>query len=148
MFMEPVLDQSRWLTHSCPGEWRGVNAGGCRNYDTWSNNPQYVLITSQRTNAFVTVCQSDMSDCNEEGVSASQLHPIGVYVINKDGDTVAKAPFTHSPEVSCELELDEHGSPYLMIPCTFEPGMEAKFTLTVFSPHPVHLTDMATIQQY
>lgn len=34
------------MRYSIHGQWRGYSAGGCQDYDTWHQNPQYRLRAS------------------------------------------------------------------------------------------------------
>ena len=71
------------------GEWVPANAGGCRNHESFPENPQFALSISHPTVALFTLTQH-----------ISPLLPIGFYVLNHDGETMGKGAFMHSAEVS------------------------------------------------
>jgi len=54
------------------GSWKGRTAGGCFNYPTWRNNPQYLLKTSEKGKVVLELTQ------NED-------NHIGFYVLKADG---------------------------------------------------------------
>jgi len=54
--------------------------------------------------------------------AAPQLEAIGFYVINQRGIILGKGPFSLAPEVVVSLQIDVKQAPYLIVPCTFEPG--------------------------
>jgi hypothetical protein len=54
------------------GTWKGRTAGGCFNFPTWRNNPQYILKTSEKGKVTIELTQ------NED-------NHIGFYVMKADG---------------------------------------------------------------
>ena len=55
------------------------------------------------------------------------------------GEPVAQSAFTSEREVTVEARVapSDSGAPLVLFASTFKPGLEAKFTLTVFSEHPL-----------
>jgi hypothetical protein len=50
------------MRYSVHGQWRGYNAGGCQDYDSWHQNPQYRLRVTGRdalypVHVFITLTQ-------------------------------------------------------------------------------------------
>jgi hypothetical protein len=44
-----------------------------------------------------------------------------------------------APEVFCDVELEPEEGPFVIIPCTFNPGEIGDFVFRVFSTAPVSL---------
>lgn len=40
------------MRHSVHGQWRGYSAGGCQDYDTWNQNPQFRLTATGQDASF------------------------------------------------------------------------------------------------
>jgi len=50
------------MRHTVHGQWRGYSAGGCQDYDTWHQNPQFKLTAtgqdaSHPIHVFITLTQ-------------------------------------------------------------------------------------------
>uniref|UniRef100_A0A6B2KY75 Peptidase C2 calpain domain-containing protein n=1 Tax=Arcella intermedia TaxID=1963864 RepID=A0A6B2KY75_9EUKA len=128
-----TLPQNRDLERLvAKGEWAGVTAGGCLDYSTWRNNPQFLLDVGKSTD--ITIFLTLKSD-NEE------LTP-GFYLVNaptttnlrvrlKPDEVIAKAAFRQGLEVTKTIRLEP--GRYNIIPCTYKLGQEAKFEITVYS---------------
>jgi hypothetical protein len=124
--------------------WHGVTAGGCPNHNTWRNNPQFVLEApaSQRSGKLALTLS----------LSADTKKHIGLYVFAADGeqrrvlmspdDIIAKSPFTNGSS-SVDVSLDAAAAPYLILPCTFEAGVDADFTLKALGAPGVTLRPLA-----
>eukprot|EP01094_Clydonella_sp_ATCC50884_P023277 TRINITY_DN5531_c0_g1_i1.p1 TRINITY_DN5531_c0_g1~~TRINITY_DN5531_c0_g1_i1.p1 ORF type:complete len:829 (-),score=238.19 TRINITY_DN5531_c0_g1_i1:264-2750(-) len=110
------------------GEWSGSGAGGCLDHATWRLNGQYLLLLDQRALLQITL----------EPIS-SDAPPIGFYVA-KNPDS--KARVLLSPEeivaesdfmpctVGTTILLEGSPNPYVIIPCTQQPGCVLPFKLT------------------
>ena len=48
-----------WQGAVAHGEWAGKSAGGCPNYDSVSDNPQFLLSISRPVNVVLTLTQGD-----------------------------------------------------------------------------------------
>eukprot|EP00697_Spironema_sp_BW2_P013946 gnl/Spiro4/4266_TR2142_c0_g1_i2.p1 gnl/Spiro4/4266_TR2142_c0_g1~~gnl/Spiro4/4266_TR2142_c0_g1_i2.p1 ORF type:complete len:765 (-),score=166.85 gnl/Spiro4/4266_TR2142_c0_g1_i2:125-2329(-) len=108
------------------GEWSQETAGGCINHPTWRLNPQFCLYID--TKEIVSI---ELSQPNREVA-------IGFYVVRAKQprqkllmcDVVAKTSFVPGLSVSCEVLLEPSDLPYLVIPCTFNPGYVSPFQLS------------------
>lgn len=94
----------------CDGQWHDESAGGCVNYPTWRNNPQYFLYCKRDgTQVQITLTQK----------RALEPYAIGLYVARNSSSSqsrllvlsaenlVGKTTFEKSREVSITLTLDE-----------------------------------------
>jgi len=131
--LRPLADSECWAESTVLGEWKEKTAGGCRNHQTWQNNPQYLFLVPPS-------CPKghDMVIVLSQNSNVPELQAIGFYIINKVGDIVGKAAFMHAPEVYCALPLNPDAAPYLVVPCTFAPGRELPFRLSAYTPKDVH----------
>ena len=120
------------------GEWSGaaLTTGGCPKGGNinWRNNPQYALIPSKTASFEVTIAQKPGSSMlpiglmvlyGEDGQSLG--HPLRGDMIVKDGKSKFKA--SAMQKVTLTLEARR----YIIMPSTFEPGMEGAYTLEVVS---------------
>eukprot|EP00008_Paramoeba_atlantica_P002348 CAMPEP_0201501750 /NCGR_PEP_ID=MMETSP0151_2-20130828/83753_1 /ASSEMBLY_ACC=CAM_ASM_000257 /TAXON_ID=200890 /ORGANISM="Paramoeba atlantica, Strain 621/1 / CCAP 1560/9" /LENGTH=637 /DNA_ID=CAMNT_0047895279 /DNA_START=1709 /DNA_END=3619 /DNA_ORIENTATION=+ len=138
------------------GEWFGATAGGCVNYPTWRNNPQYFLFMRQSATVTISLVQEGGDEHSigfyvvkttgnrviilslvQEG---GDEHSIGFYVVKTTGnrviilastDILGKGAFDRKIGVSCELTLEAAQHPYCIIPCTFAPNLNKKFQIFV-----------------
>ena len=121
-------------------EWKGALTGGCPkgNNPNWRSNPQFALVPSCKGTFDVTISQTP----------GSSMLPIGLIVLfGKEGQPLShplrgdmippggKSKYKASPSQKVTLTLDALPAPqrYIIMPSTFEPGMEGKFTLEVNS---------------
>jgi hypothetical protein len=135
----PLPTASKWQNANLSDGWRGANAGGCRNFASWASNPQYVLnvngYTPEPTNPVVIVLAQHPKDPSKH----SDLVAIGFYVLTSAGNIVGKAAFMVAPEVQFQLPYDRNENCYIIVPCTFEPGIERTFDLVAYSQLEVEL---------
>lgn len=124
------------------GEWNGRSAGGCRNHATCALNPQYLIKSAEKTVVTLILSQNDSED----------FDTIGFYVVKtKDPkrrltkfpapDILAKTEFSSHKEAASVFTLPEGGT-FVLVPCTFEPGREANFKLSLLSQKPVRVSEL------
>ncbi|KAK7819504.1 calpain-type cysteine protease dek1 [Quercus suber] len=110
-----ILPEMRYTVH---GQWRSYSAGGCQDYDTWHQNPQFRL----RAN----------------GPYPSL--PIHVFVtLNQRARVFPRVFASFSREISCEMVLDPDPKGYTIVPTTIHPGEEVPFVLSVFTKASISL---------
>ncbi len=98
------------------------------------------------TPAVIILSQAAADTVSQTAAEDMKFLPIGFYVIDKNGDTMAKGAFSHGVEIIVNATLSPVTSPYLVIPCTFEPNQLGKFNLMVLTPDtPVYLADVNTL---
>jgi hypothetical protein len=113
--------------------WKGVTAGGCPNHATWRNSPQFILDAPAQRSGKLELTLT---------LATAVAKHVGFYIFRADGEQrrvwmapdeiVAKSAFT-TGTASADLSLDAAHAPYLVLPCTFEAGVDADFTLKAFS---------------
>lgn len=130
-------------------EWSGKTAGGCPNFPSWNQNPQFEL-TAEKSAKFIISLEQEVKNKGE-------LEPIGIFVFHgeKRGERIVsyakQAPIYNSPTfsptavVSGEVQL-EHGQIYVIVPCTFEAHKEKRFTLSVGSVDKPELLNGVTLR--
>ncbi|KAL0906783.1 hypothetical protein M5K25_025304 [Dendrobium thyrsiflorum] len=142
------------MRYSVPGQWRGYSAGGCQDYDSWHQNPQFRLKATgpEATNpihVFITLTQGVSFSKKASGFKNYQsshdclMFYIGMRILKTHGrraafniylhESVGGTDYVNSREISCELVLDPYPKGYTIVPTTIQPGEEAPFVLSVFS---------------
>jgi len=129
-----------WYRFLMQNQWRGVSAGGCTNHPTWINNPQYGITINQPCTLFVSLLQEDIRLARK-----GQNKCIGLFLFKVPDNTQRIKQYDHTTtliarpdafvntrEVTKEINISEPGH-YVLIPCTFQPGHEASFTVTIYS---------------
>lgn len=135
-WLQAVDDREKWAETVVHSQWLGDTAGGCRNHAaTFPNNPQFTLMSSITDRPTPVLCLLTQAT-PASGVS----HPIGWYAINQSGKIDAKGAFQGNVEVHSQFALQPDSAPYVIVPCTFSPGLEADFTLAVYAPPHAQLT--------
>ena len=127
---------------SARGAWRGpASSGGCPKFETWPNNPQFLLKSSAATEVTITLAYS----------GAEKL-PIGFVVMLGEGssrktklrgkdDIQQKTNWKRVTSVSSTVALQPN-QPYIVLPCTFDPGLEGEFELTAAADAALELTPL------
>lgn len=118
------------------GEWKGRTAGGCRNHDTYNNNPRYELrIDNKLTINHVLI-----------ELKAPSAFNVG-FEIEKLNDSPPEDPSHFGRKSSgdfrrgfCYLELENvHGGAYVIQPSTYLPSQEGPFFLLASSNSQISL---------
>ncbi|CAK9135390.1 unnamed protein product [Ilex paraguariensis] len=142
------------MRYSVHGQWRGYSAGGCQDYDTWHQNPQFrVRATgpdaSFPIHVFITLTQgvsfsrTTAGFRNYQSSHDSMMFYIGMRILKTRGrraayniylhESVGGTDYVNSREISCEMVLEPDPKGYTIVPTTIHPGEEAPFVLSVFT---------------
>ncbi|XP_022891820.1 calpain-type cysteine protease DEK1-like [Olea europaea var. sylvestris] len=142
------------MHYSVHSQWRGYSAGGCQDYDTWHQNPQFRLRAmgpdaSLPIHVFITLTQgvsfsrTTAGFKNFQSSHDSQMFYIGMRILKTRGhraayniymhESVGGTDYVNSREISCEMVLDPDPKGYTIVPTTIHPGEEAPFVLSVFT---------------
>ncbi|KAJ7980590.1 calpain-type cysteine protease DEK1 [Quillaja saponaria] len=148
------------MRYSVHGQWRGYSAGGCQDYDTWHQNPQFRLRAtgpdaSFPIHVFITLTQGvgfskrAAGFRNYQSSHDSTMFYIGMRILKTRGrraayniylhESVGGTDYVNSREISCEMVLDPDPKGYTIVPTTIHPGEEAPFVLSVFTKAPITL---------
>ncbi|KAL8058113.1 hypothetical protein ABFS82_04G226000 [Erythranthe guttata] len=143
--------EMRYSVHS---QWRGYSAGGCQDYETWHQNPQFRLRAtgadaSLPIHVFITLTQgvsfsrTTAGFRNYQSSHDSMMFYIGMRILKTRGhraayniymhESVGGTDYVNSREISCEMVLDPDPKGYTIVPTTIHPGEEAPFVLSVFT---------------
>ncbi|XP_027916501.1 calpain-type cysteine protease DEK1 isoform X1 [Vigna unguiculata] len=142
------------MRHSVHGQWRGYSAGGCQDYDTWNQNPQFRLTATGQDasfpiHVFITLTQgvgfsrTTAGFRNYQSSHDSLMFYIGMRILKTRGrraafniylhESVGGTDYVNSREISCEMVLEPEPKGYTIVPTTIHPGEEAPFVLSVFT---------------
>ncbi|KAL1803034.1 calpain-type cysteine protease DEK1 isoform X1 [Daucus carota subsp. sativus] len=142
------------MRHSVHGQWHGYSAGGCQDYDTWHQNPQFRMRAtgpdaSLPIHVFITLTQgvgfsrTTAGFRNYQSSHDSLMFYIGMRILKTRGrranyniylhESVGGTDYVNSREISCEMVLDPDPKGYTIVPTTIHPGEEAPFVLSVFT---------------
>ncbi|KAI4317449.1 hypothetical protein L6164_025316 [Bauhinia variegata] len=142
------------MRYSVHGQWRGYSAGGCQDYETWHQNPQFRLrATGQDASlpihVFITLTQgvgfsrTTAGFRNYQSSHDSLMFYIGLRILKTRGrralfniylhESVGGTDYVNSREISCEMVLEPDPKGYTIVPTTIHPGEEAPFVLSVFT---------------
>ncbi|GFY99001.1 calpain-type cysteine protease family [Actinidia rufa] len=142
------------MRYSVHGQWRGYSAGGCQDYDTWHQNPQFrIRATGPHASfpipIFITLTQgvsfsrTAAGFRNYQSSHDSLMFYIGMRILKTRGrraayniymhESVGGTDYVNSREISCEMVLDPDPKGYTIVPTTIHPGEEAPFVLSVFT---------------
>uniref|UniRef100_A0A5B6ZBC6 Protein DEFECTIVE KERNEL 1 n=1 Tax=Davidia involucrata TaxID=16924 RepID=A0A5B6ZBC6_DAVIN len=142
------------MRYSVHGQWRGYSAGGCQDYDTWHQNPQFRMRAtgpdaSFPIHVFITLTQgvsfsrTTAGFRNYQSSHDSMMFYIGMRILKTRGrraayniylhESVGGTDYVNSREISCEMVLEPDPKGYTIVPTTIHPGEEAPFVLSVFT---------------
>ncbi|KAE9601229.1 hypothetical protein Lal_00023944 [Lupinus albus] len=148
------------MRYSVHGQWRGYSAGGCQDYDTWNQNPQFRLRATEQDasfpiHVFITLTQgvgfsrTPAGFRNYQSSHDSLMFYIGMRILKTRGrraafniylhESVGGTDYVNSREISCEMVLEPDPKGYTIVPTTIHPGEEAPFVLSVFTKASVTL---------
>ncbi|KAE8036931.1 hypothetical protein FH972_009562 [Carpinus fangiana] len=148
------------MRYSVHGQWRGYSAGGCQDYETWNQNPQFRLRAigsdaSLPIHVFITLTQgvgfsrTAAGFRNYQSSHDSMMFYIGMRILKTRGrraayniylhESVGGTDYVNSREISCEMVLDPDPKGYTIVPTTIHPGEEAPFVLSVFTKASISL---------
>ncbi|KAI9194919.1 hypothetical protein LWI28_010135 [Acer negundo] len=136
------------MRYSVHGQWRGYSAGGCQDYASWNQNPQFRLRAtgsdaSFPIHVFITLTQgvsfsrTAAGFRNYQSSHDSMMFYIGMRILKTRGrraahniylhESVGGTDYVNSREISCEMVLEPDPKGYTIVPTTIHPGEEAPF---------------------
>ena len=136
-------NKKSWKGQKAQGEWTVKTAGGCPNFPSFRYNKQYQLTVGSETssNVHVLIALDQISAKRKQ--NGMEKHPVGFIVykstpkqklskeILKSRAWVADSGlFRYEKQIVGRYTLPP--GTYTIIPCTFFPGLKAKFLLRVF----------------
>eukprot|EP01125_Pyxidicula_operculata_P004086 TRINITY_DN1585_c1_g1_i1.p1 TRINITY_DN1585_c1_g1~~TRINITY_DN1585_c1_g1_i1.p1 ORF type:complete len:1011 (+),score=266.75 TRINITY_DN1585_c1_g1_i1:116-3034(+) len=123
------LANRKQASSSVKGEWSGVSAGGCPDWNTWRRNPQYHLEITEGGEKTVTIVQARREDgLIHAGYVIFPANPEKLPVVEKD-KSVFQAKYINSSTVTNVVKLE--AGLYNVMPATLKPRFETKFGLLV-----------------
>eukprot|EP01006_Ploeotia_vitrea_P041861 TRINITY_DN66582_c7_g1_i1.p1 TRINITY_DN66582_c7_g1~~TRINITY_DN66582_c7_g1_i1.p1 ORF type:complete len:1187 (+),score=612.75 TRINITY_DN66582_c7_g1_i1:159-3719(+) len=133
---------SMWIAREVRSKWSVADntAGGCTNFPTVVNNPQFAMrIVHPSTKVVLHLIQEDV-----RGSLEKSLVGIGIEVYENEGQRVSQRRtgrlvcsnvegYIFRREVTCQVELAPSEVPYTVLVSTFSPNQERSFVLKTFS---------------
>ncbi|KAL9657108.1 hypothetical protein ABK040_002734 [Willaertia magna] len=115
-------------------QWKGHSAGGCPNFDTWINNPTFLVTTTQMSGTikFVLNQKRKSGDNNERYAIGLLLFDNNKYLENNNDPIVQTDPYVYAWSISMEVQLEANVKYYLMA-STFNCGEEGEFEIVAIS---------------
>ena len=128
--------------------WAGRSAGGCVNYPSVKDNPQFLLtVTEPDTRVCVSLTQRPDGESAASPPDVVPDVPIAFYICDKHGKklqtllssdvVVSSGQYATQRQIRLITTLQPRTTPYTCMATTFEPGMEAEFEWTYASSHPI-----------
>jgi len=114
------------------GRWHGIAAGGCQNYDSYIDNPRYLLTVAEPTDVLLELqCLSDSFSLG-----------LDVDVVD-GGETAQRNQFPLKSGTfrvgHAMVEARFPKGKYSIVPATFKPAQEAEFVISASSSAPISL---------
>ena len=134
-----LFESDKWLNiPPIYGEWAGRTAGGCTNFDSVVDSPQYFLTVESPCTVVINLSQEDPRGTEEPlfAISVEVYYTNGQRITNENcGDPIASNPesYIYRREVTLEFEALPSPHPYTVLVSTFAPNEERDFTLRVYS---------------
>ncbi|GAX81250.1 hypothetical protein CEUSTIGMA_g8682.t1 [Chlamydomonas eustigma] len=121
------------------GSWGPETSGGCDLSPVWKRNPRFLLVLKENKSAKITLTRSGRDPKKLANVDDM----IGFYILLASepngeirGDLrraiVFETTFVTTFDVTADKEL-KGGMPYIIMPCTYSPGRQGKFSMAVTS---------------
>ena len=150
-----ALAPRAWLRQSVSGAWAGTSAAGCCKHSEWRSNPCVLLTLPRAAHVFVLLSQPDPRLAHDGKAAASigflatsltALRPRGRRAPKAAEMVLRGLPFRAERDVGS----DSGAAPlpagtYVLVPCTYEPGMEAEFEVEVRSSGPCVLELLGSV---
>lgn len=140
--VEELSPSDEWTFVTQKSEWKDKSAGGCPQFPTFLSNPQFVLKADEPTHAVILLSQTErLEEFDSIGFYIFETKSVKKIASVTQKDLLAKAEFSRSSEAAIEFDLQPKKI-YALVPCTFNPGQEATFELTVFSDKDIKLHEL------
>jgi hypothetical protein len=144
----------KWHRYESRSAWLGRTAGGCCNFPTFGDNPQYgVTAKYNDTKLYIALLQPDKRTLriatykSSLGINIVKAAPVAgkndpfhrVQDVSKIEKTVAYAP---ERSVICEYGPMKVGERVAILPALFDAGVESPFTLIVFASNQIEFGEV------
>lgn len=127
------------------GQWTVANNGGCTNSPAWRRNLQYLFTVASPTSVRVTVTQSE--PFNAIGFYVAKATPDKMKLLVLDKNNIApgsEVGFQKAKYVTVEFKAD--AGDYIVIPSTFQTGVEGSYELEVVGMFILRIANLAESQ--
>jgi hypothetical protein len=139
--LDEMTRQARdyWYTTQFSAAWTSTCSGGARESrdSTWMQNPWCLVHVSQPGQCTVLLQQSADSDVTLHHIGFDILRVNDAMVPLTRGEIVISSEHKRAREVGVELKIDHSDEWWYIVPSTLQPGLLAKFVLTLHCSSPV-----------
>jgi len=140
------------------GEWKGLSAGGCKNHKSFKHNPQYHILVTGHSGIDSSEMESTLTQTT---ILVSQtkipFNSLGFYVVKLSEQNDVSKVLSKNISFQTDFESDNQNEVigsfnlqpghYSVFPCTFEPGNESQFSMTIFSDKRIKFVDKSDKDQ-
>ncbi|XP_022126463.2 calpain-C isoform X2 [Pieris rapae] len=134
--LEPtIMYKNKWFSQTRQGNWiKGVTAG-----DTFHLNPQYQVVINKQTPVIISIQQSNLLESQVIGFTVYKLRETinekasASLLDNMEGSL--NGYYSNARHVSAMAVVDPGN--YLVVPTTYEPRKEGRFTIRILSLKPI-----------
>lgn len=126
-----------YIHYKAEDKWTEEQSGGCKNHPTWVKNPRFVFVIKEKTELTIALGLKN----------ALNQNALGFYVFLHGQETpqlIQKSKFKHG-SVSITFQVDP--GTYLVLPCTFEPGVHEEFFLDFYTNMHIVILNVKTKEE-
>mmetsp|Transcript_13890 Transcript_13890/g.26293 ORF Transcript_13890/g.26293 Transcript_13890/m.26293 type:complete len:1904 (+) Transcript_13890:1-5712(+) len=150
-FFEP--ERGWFAKQTYYGKWDKTNDGGCTNFVTVSQSPQFLLTVHETTIVVLNLAQEEDRGQFDDNGQPIKKAAIAVEIYQNKGNYVTRTrsgkklksnprSYCYTREVTCQATLPVYKrkgevTPFTVLISTFHPKVHKKYTLRVFSNKPI-----------
>eukprot|EP01090_Pellita_catalonica_P018096 TRINITY_DN569_c0_g1_i1.p1 TRINITY_DN569_c0_g1~~TRINITY_DN569_c0_g1_i1.p1 ORF type:complete len:722 (-),score=101.82 TRINITY_DN569_c0_g1_i1:57-2222(-) len=121
----------KWARFELEGKFDATSAGGCKNFDTWKNNPQYGCTATRDCTVLVALSQIDERMTRIKGTSMGftvfrSQEPFKRLASFPQSQAILESPFSNVRVYADDIHL-KAGESVILVPCTFDPGQGVRY---------------------
>jgi len=137
------LNKKKWTIDSIDSQWtEKTSGGGDIDGVSWRKNPQFFIQPLKKSTICITLSQNEHSDL-PMGLYVCKYTGLGRKMVSYSGDEVGRtSTFSRSQVIGLTDITLEKDTPYMILPCTKEPSLTGKFSISVYSDNDFELYEI------